>query len=267
MLPLAKYIYKQTQTLTWDGHIHLFNHESSIKKPENFSKYVGFMDIEFNKLKKINVLDAYKRYIENDYNKNTDILLATGVTIEDIKKVYNAYPKIIKGFGELKCYDLYKGEKLPFKKMNFVRQVLKFSDENGCKPVYIHWELNDVNDLTRLSNAIKDYPHIPIVLCHFGINDYNSDFAVNAAAQLQREHGNLWLDMSFTATEYFAKNLMMLSNFDYSRIIVGTDYNNRIFTDDFTDEDRTNVINKLNTVVNYLRINNSENIKKLFGIH
>ena len=225
------------------------------------------MDIEFNKLKKINVSDAYKRYIENDYNKNTDILLATGVTIEDIKKVYNTYPKIIKGFGELKCYDLYKDEKLPFKKMNFVRQVLKFSEENGCKPVYVHWELNNTNDLTRLSNTIKDYSHIPIVLCHFGINDYNMDFAVNAAAQLQREHGNLWLDMSFTATEYFAKNLMMLSNFDYSRIIVGTDYNNRIFTDDFTDEDRANVINKLNTVVNYLRINNSENLKKLFGIH
>lgn len=260
MLPLANYICKQP--LMWDGHIHLFNHESSIKKPENFSKYVGFMDIEFDKLKKMNVLDSYKRYIENDYNEDTDILLATGVTIEDIKKVYNAYPKVIKGFGELKCYDTYRGEKVPYKKISFVKQVAKFSEENGCLPVYVHWDFNNIKDVDKFEKLLVDYPSIPIILCHCGMNGNNNDYAFMESSRLQKMYSNLWLDISWDAAEYFGNNIMLLNNLMLDRIILGTDINPRIIK--LVDIDRsvswcTHMFMKLKK---YLIINN---LPKLFN--
>ena len=261
MEPLINYI---SSPIKWDGHIHLFNHKSSIARPNGCSKYVCFMDIEYDDLDNINVLESYKRFIDNDYNKYTDLLLATGVTIDDIKELYSKYSKIIRGFGELKCYDNYKGNKVPYKKIKLVRDVLKFSSQNGNLPVYVHWDLNDTNDLTKLSNAIKDYSSVPFVLCHFGLTDNNSEFAIMAAAQLQREYGNVWLDMSYTAIDYFSNNLLKLSNFDYNRIIFGTDYNNKLFTNNHAENERESIIEKISDVINYTQIINQNNIKDLF---
>lgn len=263
MKPLIDYI--SPPKFDWDGHIHTFNHKTTISKCA--TNCVCFMDIEFDELNDINIMDSYKRYIENDYDKYNDILLVTGINIDDIKNVYNKYSSIIKGFGELKCYDKYNEKKLPYKKIKFVREVLAFSSKNGNLPVYIHWELNDTDDLTKITNVIKQYNQIPIVLCHFGINDYNSDFAVPSAMQLQREYNNVWLDLSYTALDYFSKNIIKLSNYDYSRIIIGSDYNNKIFGKNHDENDRNTIIDKINNIIKYTKISNANNIKKLFGIN
>ena len=85
-----------------------------------------------------------------------------------------------------------------------------------------------------------------------------------AAAQLQREHGNVWMDMSYTAVDYFSTNLLKLSNFDYNRIIIGTDYNNKLFTDNHTESEREIIIRKISNIIEYTQIINRHNIEDLF---
>ena len=89
METLYNYINNANVLTDWDGHIHLFNHKNPIPKKFNFKKCVGFMDIEYDS-KNINVLDSYTNYIENHWDKDKEILLATGITIEDIESVYEA---------------------------------------------------------------------------------------------------------------------------------------------------------------------------------
>lgn len=250
----------------WDGHEHLFNHKTPLPKNYDFECRVGFMDIEYDDISNINVLDAYTNYIKNHYNKKTDILLATGITIEDIKSVYEKYPKIIKGFGELKCYDMYGDEKMPYKKIKLVRDVLKLSNDNGQLPVYVHWELNTPSDVEHIENVLKAYPCVPLVLCHAGMNENNRDFAFAEAKRLQNTYSNLWLDISWDAAEYFSNNLMLLNTLILDRIILGTDINNCIFKEDGMHKDRDWLwgLNKFNEIKNYLHSSNKSKIQKLF---
>lgn len=251
----------------WDGHEHLFNHKNQLPKNYEFERRVGFMDIEYDDVSNINVLNAYTNYIKNHYNKNTDILLATGVTIEDIKSVFEKYSKHIKGFGELKCYDMYRGEKIPYKKIKLVRDVLKLSNDNGQLPVYVHWEFNSPTDVERIENALKAYPGVPLVLCHCGMNETNRDFAFAEAKRLQSTYSNLWLDISWDAAEYFSNNPMLLNTLILDRVILGTDINNRIFNDDGVHKDRDWLwgLNKFNEIKKYLQTSNKLKIQKLFS--
>lgn len=270
METLYEYIKKSNtyDDKEWDGHIHLFNHKKPLPQLiDKFEKRVGFMDIEYNDINNINVLDSYKNYIKNHWDKDKEILLATGITIEDIKDVYNKYPKIIKGFGELKCYDEYGELKnLPYKKIKFVRDVVEFSKKNGALPVYIHWEFTNPKDVEKFENVLKNYPSVPIVLCHMGMNEYNRDFAYTESNRLQHIYTNLWLDISWDAADYFTNNPMLLNNFILDRVILGTDLNNMIFNKDSTHKDRdwNWGINKFIDLRKYISISNKSNIMKLF---
>ena len=250
-----------------DGHEHLFNHKNPLPKNYGFECRVEFMDIEYDDISNINVLNAYTNYINNHYNKNTDILLATGITIDDIKSVFEKYPEYIKGFGELKCYDMYGDEKVPYKKIKLVKDVLKLSNDNGWLPVYVHWEFNSPVDVKRIEDVLKAYPMVPVVLCHTGMNENNRDFAFAEAKRLQNIYSNLWLDISWDAAEYFSKNLMLLNTLVLDRVILGTDINNCIFNDDRMHKDRDWLwgLNKFNEIKKYLQINNKLKIQKLFS--
>lgn len=251
----------------WDGHVHLFSHEQSLPDNYGFEKCVGFMDIEYNDVKNINTLETYSNYIKNSLNRKKVILLATGVTFEDIKSVYEKYPKIIKGFGELKCYDMYGDKKLPYKKIKLVKDVLKLSNDNGQLPVYVHWELNTPTDVEHIENVLKAYPGVPLVLCHAGMNENNRDFAFAEAKRLQNTYSNLWLDISWDAAEYFSNNLMLLNTLILDRIILGTDINNCIFGKNGIHKDRDWLwgLNKFNEIKTYLHISNKSKIQKLFS--
>lgn len=265
METLYNYINNANVLTDWDGHIHLFNHKNPIPKKFNFKKCVGFMDIEYDS-KNINVLDSYTNYIENHWDKDKEILLATGITVEDIESVYEKYKDIISGFGELKCYDVYKGEKVPYKKIQFVKQVVSFSKKCGNLPVYIHWELNTVKDVEKLENVLKTYPTVPIVLCHCGMNENNQDFAYLESIRLQKIYSNLWLDISWIASDYFVKRYFMgLDSIDRDRIILGTDINNKILSKTNEQQDKYSTQFELFKELKcYLKINNSDKICKLF---
>lgn len=255
----------QTYDRDWDGHIHLFNHKEPLPQKPDFDKYVGFMDLEYDDITNINVLDSYTDYIKNHWDKNKEILLATGITIDDIISIHKKYPDIIKGFGELKCYDLYKGIKVPYKKIGFVRDVVRYSSKNGNLPVYIHWELNNSTDVKKLEGVIKSYPSVPIILCHLGMNENNRDIAFVEAMRLQKQYSNVWLDISWDAAEYLLDNLMRLNNLDLNRVILGTDLNNKLFGDNHTKEDREWGLEAFANLKEYLRINNKSRLQSLFG--
>lgn len=248
----------------WDGHIHLFNHKNPIPKNYTFEKCVGFMDLEYDDIDNINVLDSYTDYIENHLDKEKEILLATGITFDDIKSVYEKYPDIIKGFGELKCYDSYQGIKVPYKKISFVKNVMSYSSKHGSLPVYVHWELNNSTDVKKIEEVIKTYPSVPIVLCHLGMNENNRDIAFIEAIRLQKQYSNVWLDISWDAAEYLLDNPMRLNNLDLNHVILGTDLNNKLFGDNHTKEDRKWGLDIFSSLKEYLHINNGKNIRRLF---
>lgn len=268
MKTLLEYIHPYTRAPFWDGHIHLFNSKQSLPEHDfgEVGKRIGFMDLEYDR-KNLRVAQSYDRFIENNYNESI-ILLATGTTIEDIKTIYEKYPKIIKGFGELKCYDEYKGEKVPYKKISFVRQVCRYSMDNGNLPVYIHWDICDEKDVRKLSKLLRDYSTVPIVLCHCGMNESNQSYAYTQVSQLMKQYQNLWIDISHTAIWYLGNYIMLLDGLDRNRIILGSDINNKLFGKNHdTEVELTQIRLKLDTIEAYLgRDRNTLNISKLFKL-
>lgn len=264
MIPLLHYMQISNDC---DGHVHLFDNHSPLPK-KIISKCVGFMDIDFNH--KNNVVKAYDNYIENYWDEKNELLLATGFTIEDIKSIYEKHKTVIKGFGELKCYDTYLGEPVPYKKISFAKQVAKYSQENGCLPVYIHWSLINKDDVEKLESLLSSYNTVPIVLCHTGMcmDKDAHDFAYTEATRLQKLYDNLWLDISWDAADYFSNNLMLLNNISRDRIILGTDLNNKSFKAKGIHEIRNENwgMEKMATIKNYLLLNNISNVKKLFNV-
>ena len=67
------------------------------------------------------MIDLYDEFINKCYDPYKHILLATGENSKDIISIYERYPNIIKGFGELKCYDSYKDIKLPYSDLEWIK--------------------------------------------------------------------------------------------------------------------------------------------------
>jgi hypothetical protein len=269
MKSLVSYIMRKDVVI--DGHIHLFNWEESIvgKIPHGNNpntKMVGFMDIEFDNIEKYNTLRLYDEFIKNHYDPDFHILLATGTNIEDISEVYNKHKDIIRGFGELKCYDQYQGIPINYKKISLVRDVVKFSSKNGNLPVYVHWELNEKSDVVKFEKVLKDFPGVPIVLCHCGINEKYSEYAYSAAQKLSRMYGNLWLDISYVAINFFYEKPWLLLQLPSDRIFIGSDLNNKSYGPNHNfDKDYKNMTDKLLLIDKYISRNSSTlNLKKLF---
>lgn len=265
----ALYEYLKEPIIRIDGHFHGFNHKNSISLVEGYDRAITFMDLEYDK-KSINPIKSYDRFIQENYDPYKHILLVTGTTIEDIKSIYDAHKDIIKGFGELKCYSEYKGEKVPYKKISFVNQVCKFSREVGCLPVYIHWEINNEKDLKHIKRTLTIYEDIPVVLCHCGMNGNNRTYAYTQVCQLMKDHSNLWVDLTFDAAQFFSNNIMLLDGLDKSRIIIGTDMNNKMYGKNHnTEEELLNIKSQISVIENYVGDANqlqSKNINKLFSM-
>lgn len=262
---LYTYLNKRSG-IDWDGHIHLFNSSKELPGYGFNQKVVGFMDLEYDR-ENLNVVKSYERFIDKRYNNNI-ILLATGTTIEDIETIYNKYPKVIKGFGELKCYDEYLSEKVPYKRISFVRQVCTFSRSVGSLPVYLHWDIKNRSDVKKLNNLLRDYPDIPIVLCHCGMCNGNELFAFTQVCQMMPSYSNLWVDISYTATNFFKNHIMLLNKLDWCRVIMGSDINNKLYGENHNTDTELNIIyDTMDTLLHYMKnsFSNKENISKLFG--
>lgn len=257
-----------------DGHVHLFDFDENIinKIDDSFDKIVGFVDIEPKNLNRYkDVSKMYDNFIHNYYN-NKHILLVSGTSIENIIDTYKKHPNIYKGFGEIKCYDYFKGEKIGLKNIKLIQDVCKFSSSVGNLPVYIHYSLTKNEYVKKLKRVLEKYPNIPIVLCHCGMEEsynylnniiqYNNDDIYRIVVELMKQYPNLWVDLTYTAARFFVENVFLIYNLDLDRVIIGTDLNPVIFNKN------ENLINKYKGYYNILSryCNNTENISKLFSI-
>lgn len=82
---------------------------------------------------------------------------------------------------------------------------------------------------------------------------------------MMMEFNNLWVDISYTALDFFQLNINKLQLLDKSRVILGTDFNNKLFGPNHTASKETqDIIYKLNSISKY--IDSDTNIKRLFNI-
>lgn len=261
MKPLHSYIENKLaqKTTLWDGHYHAFSHRGPNKMNTTEFK-VGFADIELDCLNEYKDIPAlYDRMMPKC--NGIDRWLATGLTIDDIKKIYRNHPDIA-GFGELKLYDEFKGKPVNFKKISFAREVCKFSTECGNLPVYIHYELNDSTNIGAIDKLLRDFPDVPIVLCHCGMSQKNHEYAFAAARKLSYEHGNLWLDLSWDAADYLAYNPLLVTQLPQDRIFWGSDSSPRLVDHGFISATPEDIDRWRTAIKPYM--NSDRNLKALF---
>ena len=233
MKDLYSYIKPKKQII--DAHSHLFDHTGLLSKlysvPKWVNKIVGFADICFNSIDKYTegkIVDLYDNFIEKHYDYKKHILLATADNSYDAIEIYKKHPNVIKGFGEFKCYKVYRGEHVKYGNLNWLRPVCEF-DKELRKPIYIHWCFVNKDDVKEFERLISDYPSIPFVLCHCGMGydktvDGDSNFAYRECVKLKAKYSNLYFDISYKALEYFTANPQYLVEL-IDKSVSGTDLN------------------------------------------
>lgn len=216
-----------------DGHIHLFDHEGIIDQSliDTSKKCVCFADISFkyiDKYKGNNMISLYDNFINNYYDPSKHILLATGENAEDIISIYEKYPNIIKGFGELKCYSEYIHGELPYGNIDWIKPVLEYNKDLEL-PVYIHYNLENIERVVNFTSILKEYD-FPIVLCHCGMHDdCDNNFIHETIIDLMKTYNNLYVDISYSAVDFYLNNPNKLLEFDNKKVIIGTDINPVIY--------------------------------------
>jgi hypothetical protein len=96
------------------------------------------------------------------------------------------------------------------------------------------------------------------------MNENNKDYAYKESYRLASKYDNLWLDVSYTALDYFSEKPMNLFNFPNDRIIMGSDLNNKIYGENHDFEKEYNEIcRKMNII--YKFVNTDKNISNLFN--
>ena len=265
MIDLGIYL----RNVDWDGHMHLFNSSQSLFELYNpkSSKLIGFADIEFDHINDFDgkMIDIYDNYIKNHYNNN-QILLATAPGSKEAIAIYEKFPNIIKGFGELKLYNKYRDKEIPYKKISIARDIAGYSSKNNNLPVYIHYSLTNTREANNLNNLLKSYPTVPIVLCHCGMESGFEDCAFYYVVDLMKKYSNLWVDISYIALDYFISNYMKLYNLDLDRIILGSDINIKMFGKAHKDPCGDCELIMRNLRILYNIVNSDNNIKKLFQL-
>ena len=265
-----------------DGHVHLFDRtgvlDTMYKGPETLYR-VGFINVYLPQvaLYTPEVIDSlYSNYIR--YNKkDSDILLAGGQTADGLIALYEKYKDDIKGFGELKCYDYYNGQRLTpgYKNTLWLEPICEYIVKNGLHtPIYIHWNLDSKVD--ELDALLQKYPQVTFLVCHCGMDNIKHDSyktmtdednkqCLTNLIDLMSRHQSLWTDVSWAARDYFIRHPRDLSKLDLDRVVVGSDCSpvGCLLTRDPQSlcDGYYNGVRKLSN-----RIDNENNIKKLFSL-
>ena len=257
-----------------DGHVHLFD-ASGLTPIKRHFPCIGFMDIWFHELSKYTEDKSeqlYNKYLPQ-VNKN-NIILSTAPDPDQVIHIYESHKEVIKGFGELKCYDYSfatnEPKKLPFKDLKWVEEICNYNDMG--LPVYIHYSLDEGN-VGNLIHIIEDYPHIPFIICHCGVgtrDEYGfslqgtTNESFKLALNLALKYDNVYLDISYTAYDALKDNLDSLQKTD--KFLLGTDINPQQFNSDNVDGNilyKTQIKNFKN-YYNILGKCNEKTIEKLF---
>jgi hypothetical protein len=278
MISLQQYINLNRNKI--DGHVHLFDHNGFIDDEYNhdfrFNKIVGFLNIDFTEFDKYNnIVTLYDNFIKNYKNINRVILLACATNIEDIKSIHKKYSGIIKGFGELLCYDRYSNKQIGLKNIEFVRQIAEYNNSlSKPLPIYLHYSLESYNDYQKLYNLFTDFPNISFVLCHCGVPDKHE---VDSETDFEMSHNlfkklieldNVYGDLTDAARPFYKKNLDKLYSLNINKLIIGTDFTPSHFRKLKQKEISKSEIDKIYSKFDdFNSLINSDNvIKKIFNL-
>ena len=144
------------QQNTIDGHIHLFDKDGCIVVPN--MKCIGFCDIEPKYLSQYqNTIPYYEDFISKKYDNV--YLLATSADPQNMIDIHKKWPDTIRGFGELKCYKEWKGEKLNLDKLSKYWSLCKYAAEYNL-PIFIHFSLYDDYTVKKFSNLLNKFPSV-----------------------------------------------------------------------------------------------------------
>lgn len=279
MKTLYKYIekYIKNHRMTIDGHIHLFDWNThsifdEYKPLKSFDTFVGFMGVDFDNIDKYsyeNCIKYYDNFIKA--NKNNVILLASGLDSKTVIQNYENHRDIMMGFGELLCYAKYDDMDLPYKKLDWIYDIL---DHNtGHLPVFIHYSLTSDKYLNDIDELISKYPNTPIVICHCGLPNihegkYDDKFSeiFKRFLKLQSKYKNIYTDVCDSAFLYLRDNMVDFLKLDLSRVFIGTDITPVHFRQ--SEKDIKSRISKSLKKFNMWakNINNEMVIKKLFNL-
>lgn len=247
-----------------DGHIHFFSQDGCIfdhiSTPDQYTKSIGFMDIDFKDLTLYNdklVLSYYSNFINKYYDSKKHILLATGITPEQMIMLHKTYPNIIKGFGEIKCYEEWKHGDLPYGNLNWFKKLLDYNKQY-CLPVYIHWGIWSDDREEQFEELLKEYPEIPFVLCHYGLDkrhDLNKSYEL-VTDLLLKNYSNLYTDISYTATKYFIKHPDLLKSIKNTKVLIGSDINMKSIEHNKVKEE----YDRIHLLDEYINCNNTINL-------
>lgn len=260
-----------------DGHFHIFDiyRYDNINTLDICDKCVCFGDIIISKLDKHNNYeDLYSKWIDKCYNKNTHILLATGVNAEQAINIHRNHPTIIKGFGELKCKDKDELNLYNIECEEDLTDLLRWDElieyNNNYKlPIYIHYTLNE-NNFKEFELFLTKCKNFPVILCHYGITmpEYYKDKTwkendvFNKVNYLLSKYNNLYVDVSYGGASWIYYN----KKYDFipiNKCIFGCDINPTILNNGKKDviEEYINIYKFY--MEKFGEINN-KNIYKLF---
>ena len=252
---ISLWAYCQQNTI--DGHIHLFDKDGCIVVPN--MKCIGFCDIEPKYLSQYqNTIPYYEDFISKKYDNV--YLLATSADPQNMIDIHKKWPDTIKGFGELKCYKEWKGEKLNLDKLSKYWSLCKYAAEYNL-PIFIHFSLYDDYTVGRFSKLLNKFPSVKLVLCHCGMDkETNNDFCYHSVMKLMNDYPNLWVDVTWEALDYFSDNPLKLTNMDRGRIILGSDMSRK----SMNEENYKKEWDKVHNLDSFIK--SDKNIKKLFNL-
>lgn len=267
------------EVVTFDGHCHLFDAIGDIMDGEYGSGEtgcVGFIDVRpqyFDKRQKIDYFTLYTRFINKYRNKLDNVLLlASAETPSQMIQIYDEHKDIIKGFGECKLYNKCAGIPVNNKKLFDIDNLCYFMCERHIHlPVYIHYTLTRKTYIQELEKLLTNYPLVPIVLCHCGMEEDENrsiddvlcnEYIYLELLKLQKKYDNLWFDVSYTALDFMYENDGYIDNLRSDRVILGKDANPFAqYNCKWTIYEKQVKFNAL-----YPKVNNKENIYKLFNL-
>ena len=197
-----------------------------------------------------NHYDMIVDFIKEKYNYRKNIILASGINASDLKKSMDLRQS--KGIGELfiwKHQNLYTPTVSNFGLLDMVRE--------DPRPVYLHWDMNREDEWERLEKFLNEHTG-PVILCHLGINPLfkNQRWCIGRFKKIQKEHPNLWGEISWGALDWLYKYPDYIDGMDTSRI--------------FTASDLTTLSNRNKREMQMLglaaKTHSTANIKRLFNI-
>lgn len=123
--------------------------------------------------------------------------------------------------------------------------------------MYIHYEFNKDKEVRHFEKLIQDFPDVPIVICHCGMNEKNCEFAWSTCVRLANQYGNVWLNISWDGARWLARNPQLVLQAPIDRCFWGSDLSPRLIEHGYKSASIPEIETWKNQLMPYLNFNKS----------